>query len=200
VDTFLDQIAADGSVWLGRGQCIEHYGVGEAYMPVLEALGRLCRVPGGERLIELLAQQAPTWLVQMPALLSATELEALQRKVLGATQGRMLREMAEAVEALTAERALVLWLEDLQWSGVSTLEWLSALARRREQARLLVIGTVSVGGRDHAGASPESSQAGIADARALCRAATSVSERSRSRRVSGSEVCFSLSLGGRGLG
>ena len=22
------------------GQCIEHYGVGEAYMPVLEALGR----------------------------------------------------------------------------------------------------------------------------------------------------------------
>jgi tetratricopeptide (TPR) repeat protein len=141
VDTFLDQIAADGSVWLGRGQCIEHYGAGEAYMPVLEALGRLCRVPGGERLIELLAQQAPTWLVQMPALLSATELEALQRKVLGATQGRMLREMAEAVEALTAERVLVLWLEDLQWSDVSTLEWLSALARRREPARLLVIGT-----------------------------------------------------------
>ena len=57
----------------------------------------------------------------MPALLSAAELEALQRKVLGATRERMLREMAEAVEALTAERALVLWLEDLQWSDVSTL-------------------------------------------------------------------------------
>jgi hypothetical protein len=88
VDTFLDQIAADGSVWLGRGQCIEHYGAGEAYLPVLEALGRLCREPDGKRLIELLAQQAPTWLVQMPALLSAAELEALQRKVLGATPDR----------------------------------------------------------------------------------------------------------------
>jgi DNA-binding winged helix-turn-helix (wHTH) protein/tetratricopeptide (TPR) repeat protein len=141
VDTFLDQIAADGSLWLGRGQCIEHYGAGEAYLPVLEALGRLCREPGGQHLITLLAWQAPTWLVQMPALLSGAELETLQRKVLGATQGRMLREMAEAVEALTAERALVLWLEDLQWSDSSTLEWLAALARRRERARLLVIGT-----------------------------------------------------------
>jgi DNA-binding winged helix-turn-helix (wHTH) protein len=31
--------------WISRGQCIEHYGAGEAYMPVLEALGRLCREP-----------------------------------------------------------------------------------------------------------------------------------------------------------
>jgi len=90
-------------VWLGRGQCIEQYGAGEAYMPILEALGRLCREPGGERLIALLHQQAPTWLVQMPSLLAPTELEALQRKVQGATRERMLREMAEAIDAITAE-------------------------------------------------------------------------------------------------
>src|SRR5437667_678115 len=86
-------------LWIGRGQCIEHYGAGEAYLPVLEALGRLCREPGGRRLIELLSQHAPSWLVQMPALLSAAELETLQRKVAGATRGRMLAEMAEAGEA-----------------------------------------------------------------------------------------------------
>src|SRR5262245_56443168 len=33
----------DARVWLGRGQCIEQYGAGEPYMPVLEAFGRLCR-------------------------------------------------------------------------------------------------------------------------------------------------------------
>jgi DNA-binding winged helix-turn-helix (wHTH) protein/predicted ATPase len=141
VEAFLAQIAADGRVWIGRGQCIEHYGAGEAYLPVLEALGRLCREPGGGHLIEFLGQHAPTWLVQMPALLSATDLETQQRKTHGATRERMLREMAEAVEALTAERPLVLWLEDLQWSDVSTLDWLSSLARRREPARLLLIGT-----------------------------------------------------------
>ena len=57
----------------------------------------------------------------MPALLTATELEVLQRKMQGATRERMLREMAEAFEALTVEQPLVLVLEDLHWSDV--LRW-----------------------------------------------------------------------------
>jgi predicted ATPase len=89
----------------------------------------------------LLGQYAPSWLVQMPTLLSAAELEALQRRGRGATQARMLREIAEAMEALTAERPLILVLEDLQWSDYATLEWLACVARRRERACLLVIGT-----------------------------------------------------------
>jgi tetratricopeptide (TPR) repeat protein len=110
-------------------------------MPVLEALGRLCQEPGGEQLIELFGRHAPTWLVQIPALLSTEELEALQRQVAGATRERMLREMAAALEAVTTERPVVLSLEDLHWSDASTLELLSVLARRPEQARLLVLGT-----------------------------------------------------------
>jgi hypothetical protein len=53
----------------------------------------------------------------------------------------MLREMAEALEALATERPLVLLLEDLHWSDPSTLDLVSAVARRREPARLLVIAT-----------------------------------------------------------
>ena len=101
VEAFLEQVAIDGELWIGRGQCIEHYGAGEAYLPVLEALGRLCREPGGQYLIELLHQHAPTWLVQMPALLGGAELEALQRKTAGTTRDRMLRELTEVVGALT---------------------------------------------------------------------------------------------------
>jgi len=48
--------------------------------------------------------------------------------------------MGEAIEAITAEHPLVLVLEDLHWSDASTVELLSLLARRREPARLLVIG------------------------------------------------------------
>lgn len=141
VETFLNQIASREEVWIGQGQCIEHYGAGEAYLPMLEALGRLCREPEGERLLELLHQHAPTWLVQMPALLNATELEALQRRVLGATRERMLREMAEAIEALTQERLVMLRFEDLHWSDPSTLDLIAYLARRPGPARLLVLGT-----------------------------------------------------------
>ena len=139
-------------VWIGGGQCIEHYGAGEAYLPILEALGRLCRETGGERLIELLKQHAPTWLVQMPALLNTAELETLQRKTQGTTRERMLRELAEALEVVTREQPLVLVLEDLHWSDVSTLDLLSMLARRNEPARLLILGTyrpVEVLTRDH---------------------------------------------------
>src|SRR5262249_38919004 len=130
----------DTRLRIGRGQCIEHYGTGEPYLPVLEALGRLCREPEGKGLIEILSQHAPTWLVQMPALLRPADLQALQRKTQGVTRERMLRELAEAMEVLTAERPLVLWLEDLQWSDVSTLDWLAFVARRRESAPLLIIG------------------------------------------------------------
>ena len=126
---------------VARGQCIEHYGAGEAYLPVLEALGHLCRQEGGEQIVTLLSRYAPTWLVQMPALVSDTELETLQRKVQGATRERMLREMAEAIEALTAEQPLVLLLEDVHWSDHSTLDLLALLARRRGPARLLLLAT-----------------------------------------------------------
>jgi len=49
VQAFLNLIAQKGTIRLGRGQCIEQYGTGEPYMPVLEALTRLCREPGGGR-------------------------------------------------------------------------------------------------------------------------------------------------------
>src|SRR5262249_34594035 len=140
VDAWLERVEPE-ELWSARGQCIDHYGAGEAYLPVLEALGRLCRQPGPARLIELLRQYAPTWLVQLPWPLSPAERDALQREVWGTTRERMLREMAEALEVFTAETPLVLILEDLHWSDTATLDLLASLARRREAARLLLIGT-----------------------------------------------------------
>jgi hypothetical protein len=134
-------VTATGQARIGRGQCIEHYGTGEAYLPVLEALGRLCRQADGAGIVTVLAQYAPTWLVQMPALCNAAELDTLQRRVLGATPERMLRELAEALEVLSNAQGLILSLEDLQWSDASTLALLAMLARRHELARLLVLGT-----------------------------------------------------------
>jgi predicted ATPase/DNA-binding winged helix-turn-helix (wHTH) protein len=141
VDAFVERIAADSSTRIGRGYCIEHHGSAEAYLPVLDAFGRLCRETGGERLVAVLRQHAPTWLAQMPSLVGTADREALAREALGATPPRMLREMAEAIEAATDERPLLLVLEDLHWSDYSTVDLLAALATRRETARLFVVGT-----------------------------------------------------------
>src|SRR5262249_11624939 len=89
----------------------------------------------------VLQRYAPLWLVQLPGLVSEPELERLQRQVAGATPARMLRELAQALEVLTADIPLVLVLEDLQWSDRSTVDLLAGLAQRRQPARRLVVGT-----------------------------------------------------------
>jgi predicted ATPase len=141
VQALLHDLADRTPVWVGQGQCIEHYGPGEAYMPVLEALERVGHSPVGPHLRAVLHQHAPTWLAQMPGLLPPVEREALQRETLGATQERMLRELAGALEVFTAEHPLILVLEDLHWSDRATLEWLAYIARRPDPARLLILGT-----------------------------------------------------------
>src|SRR5262245_41067717 len=132
VEAFGAQAAAANTLRIGHGQCVEQYGAGEAYLPVLEALGRLGRAAGGERLIEILKQHAPTWLEQLPALLSDRDVVAVRRRAEGASRGRMLRELVEALDALAQDAPLVLLLEDLHWSDTATIELLGMLARRRE--------------------------------------------------------------------
>jgi DNA-binding winged helix-turn-helix (wHTH) protein/tetratricopeptide (TPR) repeat protein len=141
--TLVDELLAranERKAWTARGGCVEQYGRGEAYLPVLEALRQLCRGPRGDRVIATLAQQAPTWLGQMPGLGVGS-----QPHVEGGTQARMLRELAEAFEALSIEMPIVLALDDLQWSDDSTAELISMLGRRRKSARLLVIGAYRPG-------------------------------------------------------
>ncbi len=53
----------------------------------------------------------------------------------------MLREIGDAVETITAKRPLLIALEDLQWVDHATVDLLSALARRRSPARMMLIGT-----------------------------------------------------------
>ena len=81
------------------------------------------------------------WLVQLPLLVGPGELEGLQRQVQGMRTERMLRQFVEALTGITRDTAVVLVLEDLQWSDTATVETLSYLARRSERLRLLVLGT-----------------------------------------------------------
>jgi DNA-binding winged helix-turn-helix (wHTH) protein len=141
-DAFIDR-AADASpdIRLARGQCIEGYGGREAYYPMLEVLAGLCRGDSGDAIVQLLAAQAPTWLVQFPALLTPGRGESLRREVLGATPERMLREIGDVLEAIASRCPLVIVFEDLQWVDYSTVDLISVLARRRTAAKLMLVGT-----------------------------------------------------------
>jgi DNA-binding winged helix-turn-helix (wHTH) protein len=129
----------DLSVRIAHGQCMDGYGSKEAYGPILDALGRLCRGPQAEPIVRVLSADAPTWLAQLPALLTREHRDVLQREILGATRERMLREIANALDSITAETALLLMLEDLHWADDSTADLISALARRRTPAKLMLL-------------------------------------------------------------
>ncbi len=141
VQAFLEQAAQVPGILVARGQCLEHYGAGEAYLPVLDGFSRLCRSAEGAHVLEVLRQHAPGWLAQMPSLVPQSERSHLQSHAVGTTRERMLREMAETIETLAAAYPLLLILEDLHWSDYSTLDLVSYLARRQDRARLMVIGT-----------------------------------------------------------
>jgi DNA-binding winged helix-turn-helix (wHTH) protein/tetratricopeptide (TPR) repeat protein len=125
---------------IARGQCVEHYGGGEPYLPVLEAIEDLRRASDRPHVEGSLRTHAPTWLVRVMGLHVPGELDRAEPAP--GTHEHTLHRLAASLEALAAEIPLVLVLEDVQWSDYSTLDLLSVLAQRREAARLLVLCTL----------------------------------------------------------
>jgi len=141
-EEFQRQTAArEPFVRIARGQCVEGFGSKEPFYPMLEALGELCRGAEGAAILEVLATEAPTWLVQFASLLRRDQREALQREVLGATPERMLREVVTALERIASIRPLLLVFEDLHWVDYSTVDLISAVARHRTPAKLMLVAT-----------------------------------------------------------
>ena len=141
-DEFQHQAAANvPGIRVARGQCVEGYGNREAYYPMLEAVGQLCRGSGGNSVVRTLAEQAPTWLVQFPALVKPEHRETLQQEILGATRQRMLREIGDALNTIASGNPLLLVLEDLQWADPFTVDLISAVARSRTPAKLMLVCT-----------------------------------------------------------
>lgn len=125
---------------IARGQCIEHFGGGEPYLPVLEALAELCRGDGGEEAGAALGKRAPDWVLRALGL-DASGVERDGATTAG-THDHTLHMLAASLDALAAEVPLVLVLEDLQWSDHATLDLVSVISQRRDPARLLVLCTL----------------------------------------------------------
>jgi DNA-binding winged helix-turn-helix (wHTH) protein/tetratricopeptide (TPR) repeat protein len=128
-------IAEVGDTHCIHGQCVEQYGSGEPYLPVLEALTALCH--RDQAAAELIRSVAPTWLLQLPWLSSAAERETLWRDLAGGGPARMLREMGQFLDRYTDNHPLVLVTVDLHWSDQATVQLMDYIARRRSATRLL---------------------------------------------------------------
>jgi DNA-binding winged helix-turn-helix (wHTH) protein/predicted ATPase len=141
VERFVARTAGRATAQIARGQCVEQYGACEPYLPWFDVLNQLSRDYGRERLAAVLRRCAPMWLAQLPWLIDASERHHLQREIAGATRERMIRELAEVLEALGSDSPVIVILEDLHWSDPSSIGLLAYLARRPRPGRLLLLGT-----------------------------------------------------------
>lgn len=128
-------VAGLGDAACARGQCVEQYGAGEPYLPVLEALAELCRKDSS--VAPLLRAAAPTWLLQLPWLSTVEERDALRRELAGVSPDRMLREIGEVFDRYSEHRPLLLVTEDMHWSDRATIHLMDFIARRRGSGRLM---------------------------------------------------------------
>ena len=119
------------------GRCVEHFGTGEPYLPVLEVLKEICRLE--PELTRLMRTIAPTWLIQMPWFVSEAERTALHRELAGAHPDRMLREIRELMDHFSATRPICFILEDMHWSDLGTLRMMEHFARRPRAVPILWI-------------------------------------------------------------
>ena len=134
VRAFLGQLESPRII---HGDCVEQFGAGEPYLPIIEGLTRLLRGPTNERPVGILAKYAHSWVMHIPDFPRRSAIA----DAAGPRPDRMAREFIDAIEALSHERPVVLLLEDLHWADRSTVELIDRIARRRDEARILVIGT-----------------------------------------------------------
>jgi tRNA A-37 threonylcarbamoyl transferase component Bud32/tetratricopeptide (TPR) repeat protein len=125
-----------------RGRCSERLAGAEAYLPILEALDHLLHRSSWSAIHSLIKNVAPTWYVQVAHAGDSQESVARVRdEAPAASQERMKRELGSLLLEASRQRPLVLFLDDLHWADVSTIDMLNYLAGRFDETRLLVIAT-----------------------------------------------------------
>lgn len=133
VEDFLSELAGKTAL-LARGHCSERLGESEAYLPVLEALEDLHQ--GSSIPVRLHFQTiAPTWYAQ---LMKAPALEPVLAPK-ATSQTAMLREFHNLMCEVTRFDPLVVFLDDIHWADVSTVDLLAHLGKSLQKLRVLLL-------------------------------------------------------------
>jgi predicted ATPase/DNA-binding winged helix-turn-helix (wHTH) protein len=140
-ESFLRIAASRHPMRTGWAQCMKFSGSSEPYSPLIDLLTRLARSAGDDAVTTALARHAPSWLPHLPGLSD----DPFRSRAIGvpmATAARMLREIVTALESLSEQSTLVLWIEDLHWADAATIDVLTSLSQRRDAARILLLATL----------------------------------------------------------
>ncbi|WP_284293526.1 AAA family ATPase [Luteimicrobium album] len=107
----------------------------------VEVFGALCRGPAAAAARSTLVRYAPSWLALLPSLIRREVYEQIAASARGASTERLLREAADALDALSARVPVAILLDDVDASNRMDAALVSLLAGRSGSARLLLVAT-----------------------------------------------------------
>ena len=140
VEEFLAWAEREGSCTVARGRCSERLAGSEAYLPILDALDGLMQGGDGATATRTVKEVAPVWYSQaVPASGQSSESAQVLEEIQDANQERLKREFVALVQELSRPQPLVLFLDDIHWADVSTVDLLGYLAGKFDSARALVV-------------------------------------------------------------
>lgn len=141
IEDFLSELAASTAPpTLARGRCSERLAGVEAYLPILEALESLLHRRADGSIDDVMKSFAPTWYMQVATrTLEQVSIAQLRQHAPSASQERMKRELGALLQELSRRRPVVLFVDDLHWADVSTIDILNYVAGRFADMRVLVL-------------------------------------------------------------
>ena len=137
VDSFLSSLSARSIPFvLARGRASERLAGTDAYLVVLDALSSLLNEDLTGSVARTMRLLAPTWYAQVSSM-SQENLTAQQ----AASPERLKREVVVFLEELSKDLPVILFLEDVHWADVSTVDLVTYISDRMGGIRLMILAT-----------------------------------------------------------
>jgi serine/threonine protein kinase/predicted ATPase/predicted transcriptional regulator len=134
VEDFLASLARRGGL-IGRGNCTERRADTEAYLPIFDALDDLIRRDASGSIQRLMQLVAPTWFAHLTHLQNPTDAPR------ATSRHAMLREFRNLADEAARLGTLVLFLDDVHWADVPTVDLLGHVGQHFRGLRLLILVT-----------------------------------------------------------
>ena len=133
VEEFLMDVVNRNSALVARGRCSERLAGAEAYLPILETLDSLMNGVERDTVAAAMKSLAPTWYAQL------SPAAAPQAQGGPPSSEKLKRELAALLQEISRQQALVIFLDDVQWADLSTVDLLAYLGTRLDAIRTLIV-------------------------------------------------------------